>query len=219
MNKQHTKIALIIGITLLISLTASIAQDSRNFYQKNKLQLILRYPKIEKTKQFETYDKWTRQVNDSTLLHRKGDWFVKKSSGERLNSEALFREIGYTDQAKEIATMKKSKINGAMVKMIAGVPLGIGMIAGGVYALNAISNKKDPPPYEKGAAMTISVSGLGIALGSVIHYFTTKGSIKDKHFITQEQALEMVDRHNRTMLSKYKAKKKAKEKSSADSKD
>ncbi|MBN2542525.1 hypothetical protein JXI42_06630 [bacterium] len=171
-------------------------------YETKKVQLILRFEKNNKVLPFFTFVDWHKDVKDTTLLNNDFKWFARTGKGEELNDAELLAYLGREKEAKKISELWESDRKKAATQLALGIPLGLAMIIGGISWNSKLNDDPSSSLPEKGAAITISLAGVGVITGVTLNFLRSRERSSTKHKITSHQTLDMVDRYNRALKMK-----------------
>jgi hypothetical protein len=178
--------------------------DSLSCYKENMVDAILRIEKRGYV--FETFLKWGQEGNNRDLLNHKFTWAYRDGNGHILNDAEFLDKIGQEQAAQRMRDLYQDRKRTGNLRMFIGTPLGIAMTTIGVLWLDHNFQLENPSTMDQAGAVVLGVSGIGVSVGSLISYFTTRNIDPYDHEITRLQTLDMIDRHNNAVVSRCRAK-------------
>lgn len=188
---------------LLIS-GSVISADSLDCFRESMVDAILRIDKRGYV--FETFYGWGEEGHDRDLLNRKFKWAYRDGNAVLLNDAEFLEKLGQEKAAEKMRLLYQDTKKKGNLRMFIGFPLGVAMSAIGVIWLDHNFSIQDPSTLDQAGAVVLGVTGVGVSIGSVISYITTRNVDPYDHEITRRQTLEMIDRHNTAVKTRCKAK-------------
>jgi len=185
-------------ITVLVGM--ALAEDSLTCYKNSMVDAILRID--DRGYVFENYAKWADEGNDRDLLNRNFKWAVRDGYNVILNDAEFLEKVGQEKAAERMREVYRKDRNRGTLRMYVGLPLGLAMSATGIYWLKHNMDIEDPSTLDQAGAVVIGVTGIGVSIGSIISFITTRKIDPYDHEMTRRQTLDMIERHNNASSSR-----------------
>ncbi len=190
-------------IFLLMLAVSALVADSLSCYKESMVSAILRIDKRGYV--FENYAKWGEEGNDRDLLNKNFSWAYRDGNQSILNDAEFLDRLGQEAAAEKMRELYHDRKSKGNLRMFIGVPLGIAMSVAGVLWFDHNMDIEEPSTLDQAGSVVLGITGVGVSIGSIISFITTRSVDPYDHEITRRQTLEMIDRHNNALASRCKA--------------
>jgi len=188
----------------LVAAGALISADSLECYRESKVDAILRIDRRGYV--FETFYGWGEEGYDRDLLNHKFKWAYRDGNGVLLNDAEFLEKLGQEKAAEKMRMLYQDTKKKGNLRMFIGVPFGIAMSTLGVLWMDHNFSISDPSTLDQAGSIVVGITGVGVSIGSLISFFTTRNADPYDHEITRRQTLDMIDRHNTAVEARCQAK-------------